>query len=162
MTWTPERIDILRQHYADGLSSSQIANEIGGITRNAVIGKVNRLGLTRDGHPSSANTGGKRRHRPVPRRHAPFRLKPEAPPAPEPMPDIADENIPLEQRRTLDQLTNTTCRWPVGTPGRPDFFYCGHESADLSAGRPYCAMHHARAFAGHGRAPDRFPWGARA
>jgi GcrA cell cycle regulator len=155
MTWTDERIESLKVLYADGLSSSQIANEMGHLTRNAVIGKVNRLGLTRASHPSSANNRAAHpRHRkPAPRRHAPFRLKPAAPPRPPvvepmPVPEIDDSAIPLEQRRTIDQLTNVTCRWPVGTPGTPEFFFCGHESADLNIGIPYCAAHGKRATSG--------------
>ena len=55
MTWTDERVELLKKLWADGLSASQIAAELGGITRNAVIGKVHRLGLSgRAKSPSSA------------------------------------------------------------------------------------------------------------
>lgn len=171
--WTDQRCDDLRRLYADGLSSSQIANELGdGLTRNSVIGKVNRLGLTRDSHPSSANRPAHPRHR-KPAKPRGVKLPPTASTRhtrvaawrmalmPEqPVMDVVDDSaIPLEQRCTLEQLTNSTCRWPVGDPATPDFFFCGHPSADNAIGIPYCAAHGKRASAGPGRAPDRYPWG---
>lgn len=131
-------------------------------SRSAIIGKVHRLGLSK----RKSATGVQRpkpRHRPV-RHDRPVKsAAPPTVPAPvEPMPDMPDDQIPIEQRRTLDQLTSTTCRWPCGDPAATDFFFCGHESADLNIGIPYCAAHAKRAFAGHGKAPDRYPvWGER-
>jgi len=61
----------------------------------------------------------------------------------EPVPEVDDDQIPIAQRRTLDQLTNVTCRWPVGTPGQPDFFFCGGKARD---GLPYCGYHYCVAY----------------
>jgi GcrA cell cycle regulator len=60
----------------------------------------------------------------------------------------SDADIPLAQRRTLLTLENQHCRWPVGEVGEPDFFFCGHPSADVLDGRPYCAWHAMRASGG--------------
>lgn len=161
MGWTDQRCDMLRAMCAEGLAYSQIGAELG-VSRNAAIGKAARLGIAKQDATPRSTPRPHPKHRPIKRvPWQPSVKLAEPPPAPEPMPDTPDEQIPPEQRRQLHELTNTTCRWPVGTPGHDDFFYCGHESADLIGGRPYCPSHHARAFTGHGRAPDRFPWGAR-
>ena len=147
MTWTDERVEMLKKLWADGLSASQIAAELGGITRNAVIGKVHRLGLSgRAKSPSSAPRPRK------PRAHS-HMLRVSRPSIRgntalahayeldiEPEPELIDNVIPLGQRRTLLELSEDTCRWPVGDPGSPEFFFCGGASiGDL----PYCA-HHSR------------------
>ena len=56
----------------------------------------------------------------------------------EPEPEFIDNVIPLGQRRTLLELTEETCRWPIGDPGQPDFFFCGGQTI---TGLPYCAYH---------------------
>lgn len=151
-SWSDERIASLKVLYADGLSSSQIAVELGGgLTRNAIIGKVGRLGLTRTNHPSSANTAAQPRHKPPPSvkrvkrtRVAAWRMAPvvEQPAAP----DVTDDQIPASQRKTLLELENHHCRWPLGDG--PAEFFCGHPSADLAIGIPYCRIHGARATSG--------------
>ncbi len=60
--------------------------------------------------------------------------------------------IPLEQRKTLLQLTEKTCHWPVGDPGSPDFFFCGGESAN---DQPYCSFHAPRGLPAGQRPPPR-------
>lgn len=127
-------------------------------SRSAIIGKVHRLGLSK----RKSATGVQRpkpRHRPV-RHDRPVKsAAPPTVPAPvEPMPDMPDDLIPIEQRRQLQELTNSTCRWPCGDPATPEFFFCGHESADVIAGRPYCAAHTARGSGGPGRAPNWPSW----
>ena len=69
MTWTDERVELLKKLWADGLSASQIAAELGGITRNAVIGKVHRLGLS-----GRATTSRMKSHRPRARAQSTRRL----------------------------------------------------------------------------------------
>jgi GcrA cell cycle regulator len=113
MSWTDERVELLRKLWSDGLSASQIAAELGGITRNAVIGKVHRLGLS--GRAKSASSAAPRQRK------------------------VRSENIiPIGQRRTILELTEQTCRWPIGDPGSTDFFFCG---GNTIAGLPYCAYH---------------------
>jgi GcrA cell cycle regulator len=142
MSWTDERVELLKKLWADGLSASQIAAELGGITRNAVIGKVHRLGLSgRAKSPSSGvprarkprSSGLLRVSRPSMRGNTALAYDCDA----EPEPELID--IPFEQRKTLLELTEKTCRWPIGDPSGGEFYFCGGETAtDL----PYC-IHHA-------------------
>jgi GcrA cell cycle regulator len=142
MGWTDERVELLKKLWADGLSASQIAAELGGITRNAVIGKVHRLGLSgRAKSPSSsaprprkARSSGHmiRVQRPQVRGNNALAYDYEVEAEPEML------EIPMEQRKTLLQLSEKTCHWPVGDPSTPDFFFCGGESAN---DQPYCTFH---------------------
>jgi GcrA cell cycle regulator len=147
MSWTDERVELLKKLWSDGLSASQIAAELGGITRNAVIGKVHRLGLS--GRAKSASSGVPRKRKARATTHmlrigrsirgntalAPaYDIEPEAQPA------LIDNIIPIGQRRSILELTEATCHWPVGDPSAGDFFFCG---GNTMFGLPYCA-HHAR------------------
>ncbi len=146
MSWTDERVELLKKLWADGLSASQIAGELGGITRNAVIGKVHRLGLSgRAKSPSSTSP------RPRKARSSSHMLRVSRNSMRgntalaydydnEPEPELIEKLIPVEQRRTLLELTEATCRWPVGDPGSPEFFFCGGQTAGTG---PYCS-HHSR------------------
>src|SRR6185312_10450203 len=145
-TWTDERVELLKKLWADGLSASQIAGELGGITRNAVIGKVHRLGLSgRAKSPSSSTPRARkpRSHmlrvsRPSIRGNNALALAYDMEPEHDPEP--IETVIPLEQRRTLLELNEETCRWPIGDPSGTDFYFCGGKSV---TGLPYCA-HHSR------------------
>jgi GcrA cell cycle regulator len=148
LTWSEDRVEQLKKLWESGLSASQIAAELGSVTRNAVIGKVHRLGLSgRAKSPSSAAprqrkprpaTQMVRVQRPVSRgntalAHA-FDVELEADP-------IAFDNVvPINQRLSLLELNEATCHWPVGDPSAADFFFCGGKAL---AGLPYCA-HHSR------------------
>jgi GcrA cell cycle regulator len=144
MSWTDERVELLKKLWADGLSASQIAAELGGITRNAVIGKVHRLGLS--GRAKSPSSSVPRARKPRSSGHmmrvsrssmrgnTALAYDYEA----EPEPELID--IPVEQRKSLLQLTEKTCKWPIGDPSAGEFYFCGGETAtDL----PYC-VHHSR------------------
>lgn len=156
MSWTNERVDLLKRLWSEGLSASQIAAELGGVTRNAVIGKVHRLGLS--GRAKAASTPAKpRRTRPAstpvrpaassasgastPRTIGATALKMESAPvaaiATQPAP-VAELVIPEEQRATILQLNERTCKWPIGDPSRDDFYFCGRNS---DPGVPYCQHH---------------------
>jgi GcrA cell cycle regulator len=147
MTWTDERVDLLKKLWGEGLSASQIAAELGGITRNAVIGKVHRLGLSgRAKTPASSAPRQRKARQPHMLRvarpavrgntalaHAyAYDIDVEA--EPEPIENI----IPMGQRRTLLELKEDTCRWPIGDPAGPDFFFCGGKPV---TGLPYCSYH---------------------
>jgi len=151
MSWTDDRVELLTKLWADGLSASQIANQLGGVTRNAVIGKVHRLGLSGRATTSRVKSSRPRR-RPSQSRgegrtsYPTFgnaALKPyydseaKADALPQPVEEI---HIPPEQRRTILTLRETTCRWPIGDPSEEDFYFCGGSS---EPGQPYCD-HHAR------------------
>ncbi len=135
--WTPERIEQLRNGVASGLSCSQIAAEIG-VTRNAVIGKIHRLGLSpgRPAAPARSCPPRARQPRSSPQRQF-LRLMFA------PAPGVAGEDaepMPVEsmQRCSLLDLAPDKCRWPVGDPCAADFAYCGNQAV---AGFSYCDGH---------------------
>lgn len=151
MSWTEERVEQLRKLWLDGLSASQIAAELShGITRNAVIGKVHRLGLSgRVKAPSPMSAPMAQRPKPAarpspPRPIAPammgntaLAMKPRMAAAPEPHYDAVI--IPLSERVTIMELREAMCRWPMGDPSSPDFRFCGARTAE--AGAAYCGAH---------------------
>ena len=139
MSWTDERVATLSKLWADGLSASQIAAELGGVTRNAVIGKVHRLGLS--GRAKPANTSSKR---PKAIRRS-YNAKPRSA-GRDTLPARANTGIPARTVITdiekpeplklqLVDLTEKTCKWPYGDPATDDFFFCGHPTKEDS---PYC------------------------
>ena len=164
MTWTDERVENLKKLWGEGLSASQIAAELGGITRNAVIGKVHRLGLSGRAKSPAASAARPRKAR------AHTHLMRVARPATrgntalahaydfeqEQEPELVDNVIPLGQRRTILELTEDTCRWPIGDPGSTDFFFCGGHAG---TGMPYCGYHSRVAYQPAGdRRRDRRPF----
>jgi GcrA cell cycle regulator len=215
MSWTDERVDLLKSMWNDGKSASQIAKELGGVTRNAVIGKVHRLGLTNragDGPgeaapgPAAADTalpggfaepaaapGPADAHRsdtpeagpaepeddetdaseaaptaPGVQPTVPGRPRPAAgqplPPQPanaemseETLANLA-EVAKKAKRLTLMQLTERTCKWPVGDPATDDFWFCGLPAAP---GKPYCDTHVSVAFQPMSSRRDRRSSGGR-
>ncbi len=159
MSWTDERIELLRKLWLDGLSASRIAAELaGGVTRNAVIGKVHRLGLSgrvkavaspaapvrpRDVAPqASARTplGQPPRGIGLPMRgNVALAVKPQAVPLQRASADV----VPM-QHVTIMDLRESMCRWPVGDPTSSEFRYCGGKA---SAGEgPYCSVHSRMAY----------------
>ena len=133
MAWTDERVDKLKALWKKGLSASQIAEELGeNITRNAVIGKAHRLGLSSRPSPVKKPAQAKRKAA-APKKEAPV----AAPPPVEPEPSEKPEKI------TILELTDRICKWPLGHPGEDDFQFCGRPSV---AGQPYCAFHGAMAY----------------
>jgi GcrA cell cycle regulator len=134
-SWSDDRVTTLSKLWLDGLSASQIAKQLGGVTRNAVIGKIHRLGLSGRGAPSAATRAprvaaprARRLARPVPppRQVQPAPLAPPPPAAPE-GPGLIDN---------LVHLAAHIGKWPIGDPKNPDFSFCGRRSE----GR-YCATH---------------------
>lgn len=153
MAWTDERVDLLKKLWAEGLSASQIAGRLGGVTRNAVIGKVHRLGLS-----GRATTSRMKSHRPRARvasagkRHARTRYSNSGNPTVralyqfegEPYVPAEEELvIPLAERKTIQTLTASSCRWPIGDPQAADFHFCGKSKVP---GLVYCEHHSRRAY----------------
>lgn len=139
MGWTDERVELLKKLWQDGLSASQIAKQLGGVTRNAVIGKVHRLGLSGRAAPSKpARTTFKapRPARPAaaatPRRIAEplSALHPQ-----QPQPARYVEEAP--GAATVLTLGAHMCKWPIGDPSLDSFTFCGRRSGD----GPYCQEH---------------------
>ena len=166
-TWPDERVEILKKLWLDGLSASQIALKLGdGITRNAVIGKVHRLGLSGRGSPTRVARPRTRRPRqPSAPRHMPTSgnaaLKAKTAPAHRHEPahePIHLVDIPEGERIGVLALTEKTCRWPHGDPGSDDFFFCGQPPQD---GTPYCGYHASVAYqpAHERRRPKKFAQG---
>ena len=194
MSWTDERVETLKRMWAEGQSASQIAKELGGVTRNAVIGKVHRLGLSNrvggkeeaeaeaPSTPAAPAAAAPPRAEPAPPEAAPPRpadpVRTERPPqsvaaqvagnvttlplrkaivpAGQPLPpqpsanEISPEALASvrevekrAKRLTLMELTERTCKWPIGDPATEDFWFCGLPSA---AGKPYCDAHVGVAF----------------
>jgi GcrA cell cycle regulator len=151
--WTDKRIERLCKLWNDGLSASQVAKELGGgITKNAVIGKIHRLGLA---HRAAAVAVERNRY-PAVRPPAPSKLpklamlNPAAPLVPPEKavapiasaPDAASDYaiaIPESGRVTLLELHDSMCRWPIGHPREAGFGFCGAKSP--GGGSPYCAYH---------------------
>ncbi|QIB34441.1 GcrA family cell cycle regulator [Ancylobacter pratisalsi] len=150
MNWTDERVELLKKLWSEGLSASQIAAELGGVTRNAVIGKVHRLGLSGRAKAMTAAAPRQRKPRPAPASTASARpmvhgntalataTRVMAEPEPQELPDPVANVIPMAERCTILDLNEFTCRWPVGDPGKEDFFYCGSRT---KIGTTYCAFH---------------------
>ena len=180
MSWTDERVETLKKMWGEGQSASQIAKELGGVTRNAVIGKVHRLGLSNraGGTPAgSAKPGAAAK--PAAKDKAAAKDKPSAPdntaaapaaapapvtslarkaiiPAGQPLPpqpsanEISPEALAsvreVEKKAkkiSLMELTERTCKWPIGDPATDDFWFCG---LSAQAGKPYCEAHVGVAF----------------
>lgn len=151
MAWNDERVELLKKLWAEGLSASQIAGRLGGVTRNAVIGKVHRLGLS-----GRATTSRMKSHRPRARTTAKRNAKSRFgsfgnpalralynPDADASLPAIEELVIPEKERKYIQTLTESCCRWPIGDPQLAEFHFCGKKKV---AGLPYCEFHARRAF----------------
>ncbi|WP_299046512.1 GcrA family cell cycle regulator [uncultured Tateyamaria sp.] len=180
MSWTDERVELLKKMWGEGQSASQIAKELGGVTRNAVIGKVHRLGLSnRAGGGSSASTAKaeakpkaapKAKAEPKPQPKTEPAVKPVAAPDPKAAVPARKQIIPAGQplppqpsaneispealakvnevekkakKISLMELTERTCKWPVGDPATDNFWFCG---LPVQQGKPYCEAHVGVAF----------------
>jgi GcrA cell cycle regulator len=138
MGWTDERVEVLKKLWLDGLSASQIAKQLGGVTRNAVIGKVHRLGLSGRAAPSQPSRPvfkAPRAPRPTPA-PAPRRVEPRVH-EPQPEPAFYPEE---PGSATVLTLGAHMCKWPIGDPASDSFTFCGRRS---EGDGPYCT-HHAR------------------
>ena len=191
MSWTPDRVETLKKMWSEGQSASQIANDLGGVTRNAVIGKIHRLGLSNRGNQIQKE----KRSMPISEK-APIRKtkkkndqnesqlsnsvkesheenkkslevkintnenlkaqsqnvnKPIIFTANQPLPpqpsnsEISEETLKnvksLEKKSkklSLMELTERTCKWPIGDPATEKFWFCGHTA---EPGKPYCETH---------------------
>ncbi|CTQ33791.1 GcrA family cell cycle regulator [Jannaschia rubra] len=193
MAWTDDRVETLKRMWGEGASASQIAKELGGVTRNAVIGKVHRLGLSnRNADDGKADAAAA----------TPVAAKPARAPAPEPVvepeqpaeapaveeeedddeprtmaavphgtnvtslrkPLMAGQPLPPQpsaneispealakvnavektaKKISLMELTERTCKWPIGDPATEKFWFCGLQT---QTGKPYCEAHVSVAF----------------
>ena len=142
MGWTDERVEALKKLWQDGLSASQIAKQLGGVTRNAVIGKVHRLGLSGRATPSKPARPAFKAPRPqrpaAAAPAAPRRLAEPAAPvvvAPTASPVRYVEEEPGSA--TVLTLGAHMCKWPIGDPSSDNFTFCGRRASE----GPYCGEH---------------------
>jgi GcrA cell cycle regulator len=143
MGWTDERVEQLKTLWSEGLSASQIARVLTGVTRNAVIGKVHRLGL-------AGRAGPARTERPrtaVARKSVSHAVVPVAP-------VVEKDPITLEDGHFATVLTinDRMCRWPIGDPSENAFHFCGHKPR---FGSPYCEAHARKAYQPQPQRRDR-------
>jgi GcrA cell cycle regulator len=200
MSWTDERVELLKKMWGEGQSASQIAKELGGVTRNAVIGKVHRLGLSNRAGAAPAPAAAPAAAAPKPEAKPKPATKPvevKARPAAKPAPRVVEDEVEADveedaeedavvrqvtvphtrkaiipagqplppqpsaneispealakvseiekkaRRLTLMELTERTCKWPVGDPATENFWFCG---LPTQAGKPYCEAHVGVAF----------------
>lgn len=128
--WTDERVALLRKHWAEGLSASQIAKQLGGVSRNAVIGKVHRLGLAGRAQPDKP-----KKLRPTPK---PYTYTPpveRVQPAPRicTLEPLLEDGAPI----TVLSLGACVCKFPFGDARDAPVTFCGRPQAR----GPYCAEH---------------------
>ncbi len=150
MSWNDERVELLKKLWNDGLSASQIAGELGGVTRNAVIGKVHRLGLSGRAKTQSAAQPRVKKAtavRSAPRTVAVTQVRGNVALAPQTMVAMETEVelqpredvvVPMSRRVQIMELREGMCKWPIGDPMTVEFVYCG---ADCTFGTPYCTYH---------------------
>lgn len=174
MAWTDDRVELLKNMWGQGKSASQIAKELGGVTRNAVIGKVHRLGLSNRATPAKTA-----KEKPTSKSSAKLKQAPKPTAKPSPAAEMAKNPVALPVRKpiitagqplppqpsnseiseealatvaevekkakklVLMQLTEKTCKWPIGDPATEEFWFCG---LTVQTGKPYCEAHNAVAF----------------
>ncbi|MFY0635638.1 MAG: GcrA cell cycle regulator [Vannielia sp.] len=190
MSWTDERVETLKRMWGEGQSASQIAKELGGVTRNAVIGKVHRLGLSNRATGAAPAQAAKpaAKEKPAVAAKPKAKAKPQKPapaetsaakpakeepatqsaappmsaarkaiiPAGQPLPpqpsanEISPEALASvrevekkAKKLSLMELTERTCKWPIGDPATEDFWFCG---LGVQQGKPYCEAHVGVAF----------------
>ena len=137
MSWTPEKVSKLKELWGRGSTAAQIASIIGEVTRNAVIGKAYRLNLTVKSIPKinhfkqashlQENTAQPDRKT----RRSKFKSL------------LLDKNFEPENPKSLEELHDEICRWPIGHPDEPNFYFCGRKSMKNFS---YCKLHVLYAF----------------
>ena len=144
MAWTDERVDQLKRDWADGLTASLIATRLGGVTRNAVISKIHRIGAAGTSPNSRKKPQYKRRRTQKQKQFFFGKPKAQAPVLPvEPLPSFEELVIPLNERKSVQTLEDNSCRWPIGDPQLDDFHFCGKNKV---LGLSYCEFHQQRAY----------------
>lgn len=142
MSWTAERTELLKKLWTEGLSASQIAKQLGGLSRNSVIGKVHRLGLAGRATPSGPTIRRPRKckaHTPGTSTSTPLLEDASSEAKALILPPV--ELAPGELVTTLT-LKDSMCKWPIGDPDDPNFHYCGRPAGK----KGYCEGHRQMAF----------------
>tara|TARA_Y100001960_G_C14158496_1_gene579569 strand:- start:24 stop:518 length:495 start_codon:yes stop_codon:yes gene_type:complete len=137
MSWTPDREKKLKDLWKKGHTASQIASLIGDTTRNAVIGKAHRLNLQARAISKKITSKTKTEENNVPTKEGKLSRKARFKAL------LLDKNFEPENPKKLEELTDETCRWPIGHPYEKTFYFCGRKSMEKF---PYCKLHVLYAF----------------
>ena len=127
MSWTDEKVQKLKELWKKGHTASQIAEMLGDTTRNAVIGKAHRLNL--EARPSQQPLTRKQKFQSI----------------------LLDKNFEPENPKSLEELSEDTCKWPIGHPNEESFYFCGRKPEEDF---PYCKLHVLYAFQPKGQKED--------
>jgi len=137
MGWTLEKVDKLKQLWGKSNTASQIASIIGGVTRNAVIGKAYRLNLAAKSIQKKNNFNQVSQHQ----KNAPQLERKTRKSRFNSL--LLDKSFEPENPKSLEQLHDEICRWPIGHPDEPHFYFCGRKSMKNFS---YCKLHVLYAF----------------
>jgi len=143
MSWTPEKVEKLKELWGKGSTANEIAQILGGVTRNAVIGKAHRLNLSgkiqtkKSSSLTTYNNESKTSRRTL--RRGKFKSL------------IIEKDFEPENPKQLEELDENSCKWPIGHPNENNFYFCGRTSLkDFS----YCKLHLLYAFQPKNRKED--------
>ena len=137
MSWTDEKVEKLKELWTKGHTASQIAAALGDTTRNAVIGKAHRLNLEARAPSKHSGASVSRENKQIRRGPAPTSRKAKFKSI------LLDKNFEPENPKSLEELTDTTCKWPIGHPNEEKFYFCGRKPEGEF---PYCKLHVLYAF----------------
>jgi len=137
MSWTEDKVAKLKELWSKGHTASQIAGALGDTTRNAVIGKAHRLNLEARAPSKQSSQSSTSVNRPARRGSAPISRKAKF------QSILLDKNFEPENPKSLEELTDTTCKWPIGHPNEEKFYFCGRKPEGEF---PYCKLHVLYAF----------------
>ena len=137
MSWTTEKVDKLKELWSKGHTASQIAEMLGDTTRNAVIGKAHRLDLEARAPSKQSAVPRSRDNKQIKRTAAPTSRKAKF------QSILLDKSFESENPKSLEELTELTCKWPIGHPNEDKFYFCGRKPEGEF---PYCKLHVLYAF----------------
>ena len=146
MSWTDEKVNKLKELWGKGKTASQIAEILGGITRNAVIGKAHRLNLSAKIKTRTATSNKNfessldiRKTRSTKGKRSRFKSL------------LIEKDFEPENPKQLEELDENSCKWPIGHPDEKSFYFCGRSSLkDFS----YCKLHLLYAYQPKGKKED--------
>ena len=137
MSWNEEKVNKLKELWGKSHTASQIAEIIGGISRNAVIGKAHRLDLEARAPSKQTSSYNNKESKQIRKSTAPISRKAKFKSI------LLDKNFEAENPKSLEELTEHTCKWPIGHPNEENFYFCGRKPENDF---PYCKLHILYAF----------------